>query len=219
MLLANHKVSSFYSVFMVTNKTNYEKQIRSRSLYRYILGLCIRWKQNLKFELARQIARKHGASLGQGVIIPISLARKLNSNCKIGNHVSIQTNQIDTRAPLTIGNHVVIGNGVEIITCSHNIDSPEWEYKQYGLVIEDYVWIPTKVLVLPSCRKIGYGAVVGAGSVVVQDVDAMSVVSGNPARELRKRKCVHADLVVESLLGGDYKRYKEAWNGRRAQNK
>lgn len=206
-------------MYMSTNKTNYEKRVQSRSLCRYILGLCVRWKQNLKFELARRIARKNGASLGEGVIIPISLARKLNANCKIGNHVSIQTDQIDTRAPLTIGNHVIIGNGVEIITCSHNIDSPEWEYKPYGLAIEDYVWMPTKVLVLPSCRKIGYGAVVGSGSVVVQDVDAMSVVSGNPARELKKRKCVHTALVVESLLGGDYKAYKEAWNGRKTRKK
>lgn len=37
----------------------------------------------------------------------------------------------------------------------------------------------------------------------------MSVVSGNPAKELRKRLCVHSNLVVESLLGGDYEIYKQ----------
>ena len=37
----------------------------------------------------------------------------------------------------------------------------------------------------------------------------MTVVSGNPAREFKKRKCVHSDLVVESLLGGDYNIYKK----------
>ena len=67
--------------------------------------------------------------------------------------------------------------------------------------------IPTKVLVLPSCRHIGYGAVVGSGSVVVKDVEPMSVVSGNPAKEFKKRKCVHSKLVVESLLGGDFETY------------
>ena len=36
----------------------------------------------------------------------------------------------------------------------------------------------------------------------------MSVVSGNPAKEFKKRICVHSDLIVESLLGGDYKIYK-----------
>ena len=94
-------------------------------------------------------------------------------------------------------------------TTSHYIDSPDWEHKYYGITIEDYVWIPTNVLVLPSCRHIGRGAVVGSGSVVVRDVEAMSVVSGSPAKEFKKRKCVHSSLVVESLLGGDYRIYKE----------
>lgn len=47
-----------------------------------------------------------------------------------------------------------------------------------------------------------------SGSVVVKNVETMSVVGGNPAKEFKKRKCVHKNLVVESLLGGDYHTYK-----------
>lgn len=191
------------------NSTNYEKRIQDRSYMRYLIGLILRFKNNIKYSFARYIAKKKGAQIGKGVVMPISLAKKMNSNCKIGNHVSIQTDQIDTRAPLYIGNHVVIGDGTKILTGSHNIDSVEWEYKQYGLCIDDYAWIPTNILVLPSCRVIGYGAVVGSGSVVIKNVEPMSVISGNPAKELRKRKCVHSNIVVESLLGGDYYIYKK----------
>lgn len=60
-----------------------------------------------------------------------------------------------------------------------------------------------------SCRNISYGSVIGSGSVVVKNTDPMSVVGGNPAKELRKRKCVHSNLIVESLLGGDYDIYKK----------
>lgn len=204
---------------MTDYKTDYEKRIQGRSTLRYLMGLYVRWKANLKYEKARRIARKNGCQIGEGVVMPISLARKLNCNCKIGNHVSIQTDKIDTRTPLFIGNQVIIGMGTEIITCSHNIDSPEWEHKQYGLTIEDYAWIPTNCLILPSCRKIGYGSVVGSGSVVVKNVDAMSVVSGNPAKEFKKRKCVHTSLVVESLLGGDYEIYRKTWKRRIQENK
>lgn len=49
-----------------------------------------------------------------------------------------------------------------------------------------------------------------SGSVVVKNVETMSVVGGNPAKEFKKRKCVHKNLVVESLLGGDYHTYKKA---------
>lgn len=140
---------------------DYASKINSRSFLHYILGLAVRWKQCLKYRLACKIARKRGAEIGIGVIMPISLAKGANSNLHIGNHVSIQTDKIDLRSPVYIGNHVIIGKDVEIITCSHNIDSPMWEHKSYGIEIEDFVWLPTKVLVLPSCRRIGKGAVVG----------------------------------------------------------
>lgn len=197
-----------YSVNSYTTRTVYEKSVQDRSVLRYYLGLLVRWKQNLKYVRARKIARQQGAIIGDGVIMPLSLARKANRNLIIGNHVSIQTDKIDLRSPIQIGNNVIIGYNTEIITTSHNIDSKEWEHKHYGIVIEDYVWLPTNVLVLPSCRKIGYGAVVGSGSVVVKDIEPMSVVSGNPAKEFKKRNCVHSNLIVESLLGGDYKIYK-----------
>lgn len=194
---------------MQDNRTLYERNVQDRSRLRYLLGLIIRWKQNFKYARARRIARKRGASIGEGVIMPLELAKKVNSNLSVGSHTSIQTGKLDMRSPITIGNHVIIGSGTEIITTSHNIDSPDWEHKNYGITIEDYAWIPTNVLVLPSCRKIGYGAVAGSGSVVVKNVEPMSVVGGNPAKELKKRKCVHSSLIVESLLGGDYHMYKQ----------
>lgn len=188
----------------------YDQNIQSRSVLRYYLGLIVRWKQHLKYAKAVRIARKRGATIGEGVVMPLSLARKANKNLTIGNHVSIQTDLIDLRSPVKIGSYVILGSGTNIITTSHNIDSPDWEHKYYGIEIEDYVWLPTNVMVLPSCRKIGFGAVVSSGSVVVKDIEAMSVVSGNPATEFKKRECVHKDLVVESLLGGDYEIYKQA---------
>ena len=191
------------------NRTLYEKSVQDRSTLRYIMGLIVRWKQNFKYVRARRIARKRGATIGEGVIMPVSLAKKANKNLTIGNHTSLQTDKIDLRSPVAIGNNVIIGYGTEIITTSHNIDSPDWEHKNYGITIEDYAWIPTNVLVLPSCRKIGMGGVIGSGSVVVKNVEPMSVVSGNPAKEFKKRKCVHSSLVVESLLGGDYEAYKK----------
>lgn len=189
--------------------TEYENNVISRNSFCYILGLIARWKQHFKYDKAVRIARKKGATIGENVVMPLSLAKAANSNLKIGDHVSIQTDKIDLRNPVTIGNHVIIGSETEIITTSHNIDSEEWEHKHYGLTIEDYVWIPTRVMILPSCRKIQYGGVVSSGSVVVKDVESMSVVGGNPAKEFKKRKCVHKNLVVESLLGGDYYTYKK----------
>lgn len=200
---------------MTERRTAYEIAVQDRSTLHYYIGLIVRWKQQWKYKYARWLARKNGATIAKGVNMPISLAKKANNNLKIGDYTSIQTDKLDTRSPLSIGSQVIIGEGTEIVTTSHFIDSPDWEHKYYGITIEDYVWLPTNVLVLPSCRHIGRWAVVGSGSVVVKNVEPMSVVSGNPAQEFKKRKCVHSDLVVESLLGGDFKRYKETWKQRK----
>ena len=201
---------------MQDNRTLYERSVQDRSRLRYLIGFVARWKQNLKYVRACHIARKRGAIIGEGVIMPLSLARCANANLRIGDHTSLQTDKLDLRNPIIIGSHVIIGSGTEIITTSHNIDSPDWEHKNYGIEIDDYAWLPTNILVLPGCRKIGYGAVVSSGSVVVRNVNVMSVVGGNPAKEFKKRKSVHSNLIVESLLGGDFNEYKRSWKSRKS---
>lgn len=194
--------------------TVYESQIQNRTLFRFYLGLAARLKKYLLYSYARYIARKNGATIGDNVVLPLSLAKKANKNLIIGNNSSVQTDLLDLRAQIKIGNNVIIGSGVEIITCSHEIDSPDWEFKPYGITIEDYVWIATRAFILPSCRRIARGAVCGAGALIVRDVEAMSVMSGNPATHIKFRKLVHSNLVVESLLGGDLKIYVNTWNKR-----
>lgn len=68
---------------------------------------------------------------------------------------------------------------------NHDLD-PDNRSTTYGrpIVIEDKVWIGIGATVLPVVR-IGYGAIVDAGSVVTKDVPAMTIVAGNPARIIK----------------------------------
>ena len=182
--------------------TDYEQSIRSRGFARYWLGFFARLMPWLKIQRKLRKMRKAGSTIGGHIGIGSDITPPASKNLKIGDHVSIQTDRIDVRAPLPIGDYVILGDSVSIITCSHDIDDPEWKFKPYGLEIEDYVWIATRAMILPSCRKIGRGAVIGAGAVVVRDVPPMAVVSGNPAQVIRYRKCVHDRLCPEKLLGG-----------------
>ena len=182
--------------------TEYERNIKSRGFLRYWLGFFTRLKSWLLIQYKLKKMRKAGATIGSHIGISSSIKPPASYLLKIGDHVSIHTDRIDVRAPLSIGNHVILGDSASIITCSHDVDDPEWHFKAYGLEIEDYVWIATRAMILPSCRKIGRGAVIGAGAVVVKDVPPMAVVSGNPAQIIRYRKCVHDKLHPENLLGG-----------------
>ncbi|BCW46647.1 CatB-related O-acetyltransferase [Arthrobacter sp. StoSoilB5] len=46
-------------------------------------------------------------------------------------------------------------------------------------------WIGANVTLLPGCRRIGIGAVVGAGSVLTRDVPDFAVVAGNPGKPIK----------------------------------
>ncbi len=190
---------------------SYSEKIVNRSTRHFILGALARVRRYITFVLSRRIAQKKGAIVGEGACFFKGFAKQVGPKIKIGNHVSINTScrLSSSRYNLSIGNNVIIGSNVNIILGSHNIDSAQWEHvrKNDGLEIDDYVWICPHSIILPSCKKIGRGAVIGAGSVVASDVEPMAIVGGNPAIELRKRKTVHSDLCVESLLGGDLKLY------------
>ena len=54
-------------------------------------------------------------------------------------------------------------------------------------MIGNDVWIGARVIILPGVR-IGDGAVIGAGSVVTNDVPSLGVVAGNPAKLIHMRE-------------------------------
>lgn len=197
--------------YLEGKETIYKKGIQGRTKFQYLKGLVPRFISYLRNSYIVHLARKRGAIVGDCVTMPYKLAKKANANLIIGNNTSIQTERIDLRSKVEIGSYVIIGSDVEIITVSHNVDSTDWEHKTYGIIIEDYCWLATRAFILPSCRKVEYGAVCAAGSVVASNVAAMQIVTGNPAKLLRVRKNVHKDLCVESMLGNDYLSYKKSY--------
>ena len=92
---------------------------------------------------------------------------------------------------VTIGNNVVSANDVTFISENHGFD-PESEipYMDQDLSaapvsVGDNCWIGEKVSIMPGVN-IGKGCVIGAMSVVTQDVPDYSVVAGCPARVIKR---------------------------------
>jgi len=98
---------------------------------------------------------------------------------------------IDYTAPVTIGNHVTVSEGTKIFTHNHSVDDKiDIQYSQiiqHELIIEDYAWIGANAIILPTVKRIGYGAVIAAGAVVTKEVKEYEVVGGNPAKLIKKR--------------------------------
>ena len=84
------------------------------------------------------------------------------------------------------GNDVSIGPEASILTLGHDPQSSDFEDRGGDVIIGDYVWIGYRAIVLPGVT-IGEGAVIGAGAVVTKDVEAYTVVVGNPAKKIANR--------------------------------
>ena len=136
--------------------------------------------------------------------------------CDYGKHITVGKRfyansycTIIDVAPVTIGDNVMLGPHVQIITAGHPIhpDSRNSKY-EYGIpiTIGDNVWIGAGAIILPGVH-IGSNTVIGAGAVVTKDIPDGVVAAGNPCRILKE--------ITEDDRQYYYKNMKfdsDAWN-------
>jgi len=104
--------------------------------------------------------------------------------------------------PVVIGRYCSFATSVLVVETNHPIDAITSHPVAYDpalgavpnqlppvppLLIGDGVWIGHAVTILPKCRSIGRGAIIGAGSVVTKNVEPYTIVAGNPAKMIRDR--------------------------------
>jgi acetyltransferase-like isoleucine patch superfamily enzyme len=133
-----------------------------------------RWARNAFFPSFRVgLLRLCGFHIGENVYIADDL---------------IVVEELSDRGNITIGNRVSIAPRVTLVTSSHPNHSRTRGFapvSQGPIVIEDDAWLGAGCVILPGVR-IGRGAVVGANSVVVQNVPPLHVVAGQPAKTVRE---------------------------------
>lgn len=110
----------------------------------------------------------------------------------IGYNVFINRNvNVVARDNIIIGDNVMIGPNTVINSGSHKFDNTtelirNQGHKKAPIKIGNNVFIGGNVFILPGVT-IGEGAVIGAGAIVTKDVEAFTVVAGNPARIIKRR--------------------------------
>lgn len=113
---------------------------------------------------------------------------KIGHNSIIGNDA-----YLDGRENIYIGDNVNIGGEVRIYTWEHDIESLTFGGKYAPVHIENWVYIGSRVIILPGV-KIGEGAVVASGAVVTKNVKPWSMVGGVPAKFIKNRPKVKYKL-------------------------
>lgn len=122
------------------------------------------------------LVREH-TRIGSRVILGTHTV--IDGEVEIGNLVKLETGvYIPTHT--RIGNHVFIGPGATLTNDKYPLRHRD-EYRPLGPQIEDAVSIGANCVLLPGVR-VGEGAFVAAGSVVVRDVPPWTLVRGVPGR-------------------------------------
>lgn len=140
----------------------------------------------LLFEQRRLRLCMQGAKIARGSAIAPLIAEGNKRNLRVGKHSFLGRVILHLHELITIGECVVMNDGVTIFTASHDVDSPEFASTSAPVVIEDYAWVATGACIMPGVT-IGRGAVVGAFAVVTRSVEPFAVVAGSPAKVVKHR--------------------------------
>lgn len=123
--------------------------------------------------------------IGHGVLI--HRHHYTDGTIKTGTHCHISEDvNIDYTGGLTLGTKVGLSEGAKIFTHNHVVDfSGVDESKgclKTPLLIQDYVWIGARAMIMPGVTEIGRGAVISADTCVRTKIPPYAIVMGNPAK-------------------------------------
>ncbi len=140
-------------------------------------------------------SKGRGIVIGDGVVIGRNTMLSMKEGTiNIGPNVNISINcALQTSTRIEVGASTIIAPYTNIVAGgNHRFDDPkrpiitQGMVCKGGIVIEDDVWLGARVTVLDGVR-IGRGSVIGACSMVNEDIPPMSVAYGVPAKVARSR--------------------------------
>lgn len=112
----------------------------------------------------------------------------------------LHVHDFDSGITLTIGNFCSIADDVHFYLAGNHelnrissypfkkniFNGPAESLSKGSIVVEDDVWIGSRVIIMSGVR-LNRGCVVAAGSIVTHDVAPYTIVGGVPAKEIKKR--------------------------------
>lgn len=133
------------------------------------------------------LLRLFGAKIGRKVHIYPSVKIYLPWNLEIGDYSCIgEWSLIYNLGFVSIGRAVTISHKVHLCGGTHNYRERNLPLIKKDITINNFSWICSDAFIGPGCN-IGEGSIVGARSVVIENVEPWDIVAGNPAKFIKKR--------------------------------
>jgi len=124
----------------------------------------------------------------------------VNSNTILGKNVNFNGMKIKGNGKVIIGDNFHSGQECLVITSFHKYDGGNaipYDSKENidkDIIIEDNVWLGDRVIILGGV-KIGEGAIIQAGSVIVSDIPKYAIAGGHPAKVFKYRDIEHYEKL------------------------
>ncbi len=136
-------------------------------------------------------------SNGQG--LKVNRLSSVTKYTYLGVNVNFNGMRISGSGKVTIGDNFHSGRNCLMLSDIHNYDSgTKIPYDETcikkDIIIEDNVWLGDRVIVLGGVR-IGEGAIIQAGSVVVCNIPRYAIAGGHPAKVFSERDIKHYDIL------------------------
>jgi len=117
-----------------------------------------------------------GNNVSIGTNAVLEFENKIGDNCRIHSGCFLEM--------VTLGRYVFVGPNTVFTDDPHPMNCPKYKECGGGAVVEDMARIGANCTFLPAV-KIGRGALIGAGSMVANDIPEMMVAVGNPAKVIK----------------------------------
>lgn len=141
------------------------------------------WPVNLRSFLLRRF----GAKVGQGVVIKPRVNIHFPWKLMVGEHAWIgEEAWILNFEPVTICAHACVSQRSFLCTGNHDYKDQAMSYRNRPIYVGAGAWVGAQCFVGPGVT-IGNEAVCIAGSIVVRDLPAGMICSGNPCAPVKRR--------------------------------
>lgn len=159
----------------------------ARVLWNYFGQKVFRCTFHNWYGLRNALLRLFGAKVGTPVRIRPTVLIEQPWNLAIGNNSSIGDRAIIyCLGPITIGQHVSISQGAHLCAGTHDYRKLDMPLLRPPIVVRDYAWIAADAFVGPNV-EVGEGALLGARTCAMKNLDQWTIYAGNPAQPVKAR--------------------------------
>jgi putative colanic acid biosynthesis acetyltransferase WcaF len=139
------------------------------------------------YSVKRQVLRLFGARVGKGLVMLPRVYVHHPWQLEIGDHCWVGAGtQLLSVEKIRLEDHAALAHDVYLAAGGHDIGSATMAPDNRPITVKSGCWIATRAFVGPGVT-IGENSVVGAGAVVVRDVEPGMTVVGNPAKPVGPR--------------------------------